>query len=187
MNADAIANVFARLDPAIWLVTSASESRRGGLIATFVNEASIVLSMPRVVIGLAKQHNTWELIQASRTFGLHLLDEDHVDWVLRFGLNSGREGDKLAGLRLESRAGPPLLADAVAWLSCRVETSLDTGDRTIFLGEVLDGRVLSSVPILTMERFLELAPPEKLKALKDSLVRDAAVDAAAIAAWRAGQ
>jgi len=184
MNSDAIASVFARLDPALWLVTAASGSRRGGLIATFVNQASIVPAMPRVSIGLARHHFTWELIEASRTFGLHLLGEDHLDWVWRFGLRSGRVEDKMEGLKLESRTGPPLLTDALAWLQCRVETSLDTGDRTIFLGEVLEGRVLMSAPVLTMKRLLKLAPAEKLQELKDSLARDAAVDAAAIHAWR---
>jgi flavin reductase (DIM6/NTAB) family NADH-FMN oxidoreductase RutF len=184
MNADAVANVFARLDPAIWLVTAASGPRRSGLIATFVNQASIVPSMPRVLIGLARQHHTWELISESRVFGLHLLGEDHVDWVWRFGLRSGRMEDKLAGLRLESQSGPPLLADALAWLSCRVETALDTGDRTIFLAEALDGRVLSSASPLTMKRLLAVAPAEKLKDLKESVERDAKVDAAAIEKWR---
>jgi flavin reductase (DIM6/NTAB) family NADH-FMN oxidoreductase RutF len=184
MNADVIANVFARLDPAIWLVTAASGPRRGGLIATFVNQASIVPSLPRVVIGVARQHHTWELIKESGAFGLHLLGEDHVDRVWRFGLRSGRAEDKLAGLKLESQPGPPLLADALAWLSCRVETALDTGDRTIFLGEVADGRVLSSASPLTVKHLLALAPAEKLHELKESLERDAKVDAAAIAKWR---
>jgi hypothetical protein len=31
---------------------------------------------------------------------------------------------------------------------------------------------------------IELAPPERLRELKEGLVRDAAVDAAAIAEWR---
>src|SRR5207253_10887928 len=119
---------------------------------------------------------TSELIQASKTFGLHLLGEDHLDWVWRFGLRTGRVEDKLAGLKLEAIEGPPLLADSLAWLCCRVETSLDTGDRTIFLGEVLEGRLLSSAAILTMKRVLELAPAEKLQELKDSLARDAAAD-----------
>jgi len=184
MNAEVIANLFARLDPALWLVTAASGSRRGGLIATFVSQASIVPAMPRVLIGLARHHFTWELIEASRAFGLHLLGEAHLEWVWRFGLRSGRADDKMEGLRLESQPGPPLLADAVAWLQCRVETSLDTGDRTIFLGEVLEGKVLSSAPVLTMKRLLELAPAEKLRELKDSVARDETVDAVAIQAWR---
>jgi hypothetical protein len=35
-----------------------------------------------------------------------------------------------------------------------------------------------------MRRVIGLAPPERLAALRDGLLRDAAVDAAAIRAWR---
>jgi len=184
MDAVAIRAVFARLDREIWLVTAASGPRRGGLIATFVSQASIVPSMPRVLVGLAKQHHTWELIQESKAFGLHLLGEEHLDWVWRFGLVSGHGQDKLAGLKLEARAGPPILADVPGWLDCRVEASLDSGDRTIFLAQVLQGRMLSSAPVLTMKRLLELAPAEKLQELKKSMTADIEVDAAAIQAWR---
>src|SRR5579864_3468414 len=169
MDTDVIARVFASLDSTIWLVTASADPRRGGLIATFVNQASIVASMPRVVIGLAKQHHTWELVQTSKAFGLHLLGIDQIDWVWRFGLRSGRTEDKLSGLRLEPQGNSPLLADALAWFDCRVEASLDTGDRTLFLGEVSDGRLLNPAPPLTMKRLLELAPPEKLQQLKESL------------------
>src|SRR5438105_6132875 len=103
VDLSAAGSLFARLDREIWLVTSQADGRRGGLIATFVNQASIVPDMPRVVVGLAKQHHTWELVQASGVFALHLLGQRHLEWVWRFGLSSGRQGDKFAGL--EARPG----------------------------------------------------------------------------------
>src|SRR3712207_6985322 len=57
-----------------------SGGRRGGLIATFVNQASITPRYPRVVVGLARQHHTWELVEAAGSFVLHLLGEEHLDW-----------------------------------------------------------------------------------------------------------
>src|SRR4051812_8177821 len=110
----AINDVLKRLDPAVWLLTAEADGRRGGLVATFVNTASIVPELPRVVVGLAKQHHTAGLVAASRAFTLHLLDVAQVDLVWRFGLHSGRDGDKLAGL--DVRPGPRL-ADAPAWLA----------------------------------------------------------------------
>src|SRR5438045_1414450 len=98
MDPGAIAGLFAALDREVWLVTAAAGGRRGGLIATFVNQASIVPDLPRVVIGLARQHHTWELVEASGAFALHLLGEEHLDLVWRFGLPSGRIVDKLADL-----------------------------------------------------------------------------------------
>src|SRR5207237_5109603 len=131
--------------------------------------------LPGMLVGLANQHHTYGLIEASRAFTLHLLDESHLDWVWRFGLQSGHAADKFAGL-------PEL--DAVAWMKCRVETSLDTGDRTIYLAEVLDAKLEKSTPPLTLKRLLQLAPPERLRELRAGMARDAEVDAAAIRAWR---
>jgi flavin reductase (DIM6/NTAB) family NADH-FMN oxidoreductase RutF len=164
------------LNSEIWLVTAAHEQRRGGLIATFVTHASIVPDMPRMLIGIAKQHHTSTLIEASRAFTLHLLDESHLDWVWRFGLHSGHTMDKFAGM-------PELTA--LATIACRVETSLDSGDRTIYLAEVIDARLNKQTQPLTMKRLLELAPPERLRELRAGLERDAIVDAAAIRQWRA--
>jgi flavin reductase (DIM6/NTAB) family NADH-FMN oxidoreductase RutF len=177
--------LVARLDPAIWLVTAQAGSRRGGLIATFVNPASIVPELPRVVVGLAKQHYTWQLVEAGGSFALHLLGERHIDLVWRFGLSSARQTDKFSGLTvLPGVTASPLLADVLGWMQCKVESKLDTGDRTLYLAEVIGGQLESDDPPLTVSRMVELAPPDRRAELKRRMEFDAAVDAAAIRAWR---
>ena len=181
----AVADVLAQPDPPVWLVTAQAGGRRGGLVATFASSASIVTDRPRVLVGLAKQHHTWELVDASRAFVLHLLAADQLDLVWRFGLQSGRDVDKLAGLAVEQTGGGPRVCDAPAWLDCRVEASLDTGDRTVHVAAVRAGRRERAAELLTLRRVVQAAPPERLRALKDALARDAAVDAGLIDAWRA--
>jgi len=180
------ASLFARTDRELWLLTAAAGDRRGGLIATFVSQASIVPDLPRVLVGLAKQHYTWELIEASGAFALHLLGEEHLDWVWRFGLRSGRDDDKLEGLPvIVGTTGSPILADALGWLECRVESRQDAGDRTVYLAEVMRGESARDGPPLTAQRLIQLAPPERLRELKEQMARDIAIDGAAIRAWRA--
>src|SRR5262245_16055521 len=100
-------------DRELWIVTAQSGRSTGGLVATSVNAASIVSDMPRVVVGLAKQHHTWELVEASHAFALHLIDGAPIDWVWRFGLQSGNDIDKLAGLAWGTgTTGSPLLDEA---------------------------------------------------------------------------
>ncbi len=138
MDTTAAATLFAWLDREIWLVTAQADTHRGGLIATFVNPASIVPDMPRMLVGLSRQHQTRELVEHSNAFALHLLGEQHLDWVWRFGLESGRGKDKLDGLRVRQMStGSPVLEDAIGWLDCRVETRMETGDRTVYLAEVV--------------------------------------------------
>jgi flavin reductase (DIM6/NTAB) family NADH-FMN oxidoreductase RutF len=180
----AINDVSLKTDREVWLLTTRADEARAGLIATFVSQASIVAELPRVVAGIAKQHHTWTVLQRSGHFVLHLLTEDHLDLVWRFGLQSGHAVDKWAGVSCVDGPAGPRLPQALAWLDCRVEAALDIGDRTFYVAEVLEGRSEHTGVPLTMRRLIQLAPAERLRALKDGLLRDAVVDAAAVLAWR---
>jgi flavin reductase (DIM6/NTAB) family NADH-FMN oxidoreductase RutF len=172
-------------DRELWLVTAQTGTQRSGLIATYICNASLVPDLPRVLVGLAKQHHTRGLIEASDAFALHLLGEEHVGWVWRFGLCSGRDRDKFQGLATDTGAtGSPLLAEALGWLDCRVEARLDTGDRTVYLGQVVQAELRRAAPPLTLKRLFQLAPPDKLEQEQELRRRDAAIDGAAIRAWR---
>ena len=185
MNVSQLSHIWAEVDPVVWLVTSRYGNASGGLIATFVNQASIVPDCPRMVIGLSRQHHTTSLLDKSGAFALHLVDEEHVDWIWRFGLQSGRNADKFQGLAFNvGSTGSPLLTEARSWLDCRVEARLNTGDRTIYLAEVVDAKHRTGSPILTVQRLLQLAPPDKLQLLNELHERDEKVDAQAIRAWR---
>lgn len=182
---DPVSEVFNLYDPPLWLVTARHGDRRGGLIATFGVRASIVPSLPRMVVGIAKHHHTWGLIEGSDQLALHLLRADDLEAVWRFGLASGHEMDKLAGLpEQDTPAGNPLYPNALAWLDCRAEARMDTGDRTLYLAEVTRGAVLSKGPALTVGVLLRDAPRDRLDELDRLYRADQALDAAAILAWR---
>jgi flavin reductase (DIM6/NTAB) family NADH-FMN oxidoreductase RutF len=186
-NAAAV-SLFDKLQREIWLLTAADGSRRGGLIASFVCPASIVPALPRVIVGIARQHHTWELIEAGGTFALHLLGEDQLDLVWRFALVSGRTEDKLRELATRPGiTGSPIVDGTLGWLDCRVETKLDTGDRTIYLAEVVEAQASAGGTPLTTPRVLALAPPEKRRELKQQFEHDGQVDETLIRAWREQQ
>ena len=116
---------------------------------------------------------------------MHLIDETPLELIWRFGLQSGRHVDRLAGLTfLAGATGSPLLADAVAWLDCRVESRIDSGDRTISLAAIVDGRLQRTEPPLTNRRFFDIAPPDKQKIVNEQYGHDVRLDAAAIQRWR---
>jgi flavin reductase (DIM6/NTAB) family NADH-FMN oxidoreductase RutF len=180
------AELFQRLDREIWIVTAADGPRRGGLVATSVSQASIAPEAPRAIVGISKLHATWELIEASRAFALHLVAADRLDLVERFGMHSSRDVDKFAGLDVELvEAGPPRLVDAPGWIDCRVEAAWDCGDRTFYLGEALSAKPPArDVPLLTTTVLGRTAPKEMLAELRRQLEADAKLDIEAIRAWR---
>lgn len=83
-----------------------------------------------------------ELITASGEFGLSIVTRDEAEKVLRAGLISGRtQEDKflVTGLRPVAghRIAAPLVDEAIGHLECAVLRSVETGDHTLFVGEVL--------------------------------------------------
>jgi hypothetical protein len=103
-----------------------------------------------------------------------------------FGVGSGRDRNKLSGYAVEyAKTGTPLLSDALGWLDCRVETTLDTGDRTVYVAEIVAARSIVDEPPLTVRELLRIAPPDRLKEIDALRQRDSARDAQAILEWRA--
>ena len=80
--------------------------------------------------------------------------------------------------------GAPLLEDLANRLECRVEARLDTGDRTLFLAEVIESNWNPDTIPLTARRLSQLASSDQLRLLKEAEQRDIAVDAGAIHVWR---
>lgn len=187
-HADAIGQVWQHVDRELWVLTAQDGSRRGGLVVTTVCSASIAREFPRLTVNLARQHFTWELVEASGAFTAHLLGRDQLPWLAHFGLQTGRETDKLAGYDVERTAtGSPRLRDALGWLDCRVEDRLDTGDRTVYLAEIVAGGLTRSEPPLTLHQAISLVDSQVRQALRAHLQRDAQVDAHAIAQWRSNR
>ncbi len=189
-TAAAVDAVYHLYDPPLWLVTSSESadaaSTRGGCIATFVERGSIVRDRPRMVVGIARQHHTWRMIEASGHLALHLFPESSIDLVWRFGLASGKHRDKFASLPDQrTPLGSPRVPGASAWLDCRVEDRMNTGDRTLYLTSVVAGGVVDAEAApLTVGRLMALAPEDKRTELDRLYARDGAIDAAAIDAWR---
>jgi flavin reductase (DIM6/NTAB) family NADH-FMN oxidoreductase RutF len=186
MDVHQVGRVFGQIDREIWIITAAHDGRRTGLVVTFVTSASIVPEMPRLIVGVAKTHETWKLIEACGAFAAHLVEETQTELVWRFGLQSSRDVDKFAGLEVDTAAtGSPILRDSLAWLDCRVESQMDTGDRTVYLGKVCDGHVQSDFRPLRMQKLLALATPTERQTMREQLEADAAIDVEAIRHWRA--
>ncbi len=61
---------------------------------------------------------------------------------------------------------------------------MDTGDRTVYLGEVVQGSATQLGPPLTLKQVLQLAPHDKLAELKRQLHDDSLTDAESIRLWR---
>ncbi len=185
MHIQAASALFDLIDRELWLVTASAGARRSGLIATFFSQASIVPDLPRVLVGIAKQHFTGQLIETSRAFALHLLGQENLALIWRFGLETGRKRDKFEGHKTHiGVTGAPVVSNTIGHLECRVEDKLDTGDRMLYVGEVIHAELSRREPPFTFRQLMKISSTDKMHLMTERLKEDIAADTLAIRAWR---
>lgn len=125
----------------VTIVTSAHAGTRHGM--TVSSFTSLSVTPPQVLVAITNNARAHGLIRASGIFGVSLLAETQREISDRF---AGRISDTLnrfEGLEtLCLQTDAPLLAEGLACFDCRVSGSFESGDHTIFIGDVLAARSL---------------------------------------------
>jgi flavin reductase (DIM6/NTAB) family NADH-FMN oxidoreductase RutF/rubredoxin len=122
-------------------------SRRGeALNAQIANTIFQVSASPeRVAVAIHKENLTHAFISESRVFSASVLSQDApMEYVARFGFQSGRDADKFSGVEMErGETGAPIALDhAVGAIEVEVESEVDAGTHTLFVGRVRTARVI---------------------------------------------
>jgi flavin reductase (DIM6/NTAB) family NADH-FMN oxidoreductase RutF len=163
MDEQAIQQITGHFWAPVVAITTAHSGQTNGQIAVSALNASILRDRPRILIDIWKANFTHHLLLESGVFALHLLGEQNLNLIEQLGLRSGRDGDKLAGLRWEARqTGSPILLDTLSYLECRVRATLDAGDMTVFLADILDGALLNAGAPLAWSAVRATLPQEWL-------------------------
>jgi len=124
------------------VVSSKSGDKINGMTAAWV--AQVSFDPPMVVVSVAPERYTHELIEESKVFAISILDENQIELGKLFGTKSGKNVDKFADIPYETRrTGAPIINNTAAFVECKVVDSVTAGDHTVFVGEVVDSGVLS--------------------------------------------
>jgi flavin reductase (DIM6/NTAB) family NADH-FMN oxidoreductase RutF len=183
-----IDSVLRLIDREVWILTAADGDRRGGLLATWVSTASIDRERPVLLAGIAPNHFTAELVQASRAFAAHLLRPDQVGLAWNFASGSGRSRDKLAGLTWSAvQTGSPILADCLAWYDCRVFARYDAGDRLFFWANIADAGMVEAGQPLCEQQFIQALTDQQRKQLAADRDADVLIQRPLHESWRKTQ
>jgi flavin reductase (DIM6/NTAB) family NADH-FMN oxidoreductase RutF len=118
----------------ICVVTIQLEETRVGL--TVGSLVSLSLEPPLVGFALGQQAQLHELLRGAGEFAVSLLGDDQEAVAQHFA-RSVPPIAMWAGVDLRDDVdGPPLIAGALGWLRCRIESEHPTGDHTFFVGRV---------------------------------------------------
>jgi len=132
---------FAALVHGVYVVTTRLEDLVNGMTAAWVSQVSLKPLL--VMASIAPPRYSHRLIKDSGIFAINVLTSSQVDLGKRFGYKSGRKVDKFAGLDYSTAAtGAPILPQAYAYLDLKLVDTFTAGDHTLFVGEVVDAKIL---------------------------------------------
>ena len=142
-------NVFYWLPCSVVFVSTAHEDKRDIMTATamFVSEKE-----PLLVISVAKDHLTEQLISQSGKFTLVIAAEDQRQLAMQVGSLKGAEEDKFERFSIKASPGntsQALIPDgAAAWMECAVENTSDIRGYRLFTGRVVDQNDTGRPPLV---------------------------------------
>ena len=138
----------------LYILGSCSGDRRNGMTVSFVSQ---VATNPKLVgVGVLKEAVTHELIATGHVFALSLLDREDKAIVRKFvkPVEVDEAAGTLNGFAFhEGASGAPILDQAVAFVDCALRQTVDCGDHSWFIGEVVDAGFQrdEATPVLRME------------------------------------
>jgi flavin reductase (DIM6/NTAB) family NADH-FMN oxidoreductase RutF len=103
----------------------------------WVTQASF--APPLVVVGVKADSHPHPLIKESEAFALNVLGKDQGAMAFTFFKPATLEGQKISGEPFRwGTTGAPILERAPAFVECRLVDSVERGDHSIFVGEVVE-------------------------------------------------
>ena len=146
----------------LFVVTTNFNGKDNGCITNTV--AQVTAEPNRISVAINKSNYTCELIQSSGTFTASVISQNAgFDLFKRFGFQSGRTTDKFSGFNAVLRAenGNLIVTEGTnAWISAKVEQTIDLGTHILFIANVTDMDLLSSVPSATYTYYQENIKPK---------------------------
>jgi flavin reductase (DIM6/NTAB) family NADH-FMN oxidoreductase RutF len=139
---DPIADFMQTLSTGVYVVGVTDGHRTNAFTASSVMPVSYKPVVVAMAVGL--DHASRPLLHAGKSFTINVLKDDQIELARHFGLVSGRQTNKLAGIRWRpGLSGAPILLDTLAYIECELATAVPGGDHELVLGKVVDGAVLA--------------------------------------------
>ena len=106
---------------------------------------------PRVVIGLRQDSSIWQRVQAAGAFVINVVGQGQKGLASAFFRHAEPQDGSLAGHPFhEGLTRAPILDEVPAYVECCVVQTVDAGDHTLFLADVVDAGVQSDLAPLDL-------------------------------------
>jgi flavin reductase (DIM6/NTAB) family NADH-FMN oxidoreductase RutF len=145
VDPDILREAMRRWATGVTIVSAQHNGQRHGM--TVSSFTSVSLSPPLVLVSLEQSTRTHQLLLASGSFGVTILDTSQQEISDQFAGRQTEDVDRFAGLDTHTLvSGAPILDQYLTSLDCRVVSKISMGTHTIFIGEVIALEVNNDQP-----------------------------------------
>ena len=156
MDNDAKKTALRMIPYGLYVLTA--ESKDGKVAAATVNwvtQASF--QPPLVAVGVKADSGAHAIIKSSGTFALNVLSKGQNALAFTFFKSLEREGNTIGGETFSAgKTGAPLLAKAAAYVECKLVDTVEKGDHSLFVGEVVEAGLAAPIEGRPDDRTLTL-------------------------------
>ncbi len=136
-----LASALGRIPSGLFILTARHGDQETGMLASWVQQCSF--QPPQVSVALQRDRGVVAWLTDGAVFTLNILDDTQTDMIAHFGKGFALGQPAFTGLEVERPGeGGPVLAEALAYLVCRVAGRCPAGDHDLFVGHVIAGRLL---------------------------------------------
>ena len=151
-----------KLSYGLFVLTAKDGEKDNGCI---VNTAIQAASAPnQISIRVNKANYTHDMIMKTKEFTVSILSQEaKFELFKQFGFQSGRDVNKFDAFSACERGqnGIYYITEGTnAFISVKVDKTVDLGSHTMFIGEVTDMETLSEAPSVTYEYYLNHIKPK---------------------------
>ncbi|TAK34329.1 MAG: flavin reductase [Chloroflexota bacterium] len=124
----------------VFVIAAAYDGQVRGFTATWVTQVSY--DHPLVAVSVSKSHHTYHLIERSGEMVINILAASQADVARHFGHKShDNTHEDRRYFQVTDGVETPILVESLASLRCRVTSSCDARDHTVFVVEVTEAAV----------------------------------------------
>jgi flavin reductase (DIM6/NTAB) family NADH-FMN oxidoreductase RutF len=137
LNEAAKKTMLRKIPHGIYICGTREGEQVNGFTASWVMQASF--APPLVVNCIKADSASHTMVKASGVFALSILEEGQTEIAQNFFKPLRRTGNKFAEIEfyLGEETGCPIIQDALGYIECTVVGSVEKGDHTVFVGEVI--------------------------------------------------
>jgi flavin reductase (DIM6/NTAB) family NADH-FMN oxidoreductase RutF len=97
---------------------------------------------PLVVVGVKTDSHAHALIKETKSFALNVLGKGQQSVAFAFFKPAEKKGDTISGEPYRAgTTGAPILTSAPAFVECTLESTVEMGDHSVFVGKVVEAGV----------------------------------------------